>query len=73
MIFSLEFTAKNPQIANKLIAQSTVPDSIKTFLYQAVTAYKNAVYVKAFGQLNENNNKPSNATLVVEDIEFSEP
>ena len=74
MSFSVEFNANSVEDAREIVAQEYLPDSVRTFIIQALSAFSNtAVYVKAYGHLCNNDFQNSGADIKVQPITFKYP
>ena len=76
MSFYVEFTAASRDDALRIIlTEEFLPDSVRTFLCQALEAYHTAraIYVKATGHLYSRDYDVSSAEIVVREIKLRYP
>jgi hypothetical protein len=76
MSFNVEFTAASHGDALRIvIAEEFLPDSVRTFVCQALEAYRaaRAIYVKAVGHLYSKDFEVSSAEIVAREIKLRQP
>jgi hypothetical protein len=76
MSFYVEFTAASRDDALRIIvAEELLPDSVRTFICQALEAHHTAraIYVKATGHLYSRDYDVSSAEIVVREIKLRYP
>jgi hypothetical protein len=74
--FYVEFTAASHDDALRIVlAEEFLPDSVRTFVCQALEAYRaaRAIYVKAVGHLYSKDFEVSSAEIVVREIKLRYP
>src|SRR3981081_2152338 len=74
--FYVEFTAASHDDALRIVlAEEFLPDSVRTFVCQALEAYRaaRAIYVKAVGHLYSKDFEVSSAEIVVREIKLRQP
>jgi hypothetical protein len=74
--FYVEFTAASHDDALRIVvAEEFLPDSVRTFVCQALEAYRSApaIYVKAVGHLYSKDFEVSSAEIVVREIKLRQP
>ena len=76
MTFYVEFTAASHDDALRIgVAEEYLPDSVRTFVCQALEAYRaaRAISVRAVGPLYSKDFEVSSAEIVVREIELRQP
>lgn len=74
MSFNVEFTAASATSAAQIVAEEHLPDSVRTFLAQAISGCAGSpVYVKAVGHLYKNDYQVSTVQIVVSRVDFRAP